>query len=134
MGSQSLLSFVTAGVHGLEFPGIQALVELSEEIEPEEVDGAIIFVPCVNTPAFFKRRAYICPDNEENRNFNMTFPGKADSTLEQKVAYLITETMTKHVDFHVDIHSSSLRFFPANRSIIPPDRSSIRAISGAVLM
>ncbi len=100
--------FVTAGVHGLEFPGIQATVELSEELEPEEVSGVVVFVPCVNTPAFFKRRAYICPDDEENRNFNMTFPGKADGTVAQKVAYFITETITKHADFHVDIHSGDV--------------------------
>ncbi len=102
------LFFATAGIHGLEFAGIQATVELSEELDPYEVSGAVVFVPCVNTPAFFQRRAYICPADEENRNYNMTFPGKEDGTIAQRVAWFISDTITRHADFHVDIHGGDV--------------------------
>lgn len=98
----------TAGVHGAEFPGIQACIELAEEINPEEVQGAVIIVPVVNTPGFYGRRAYVCPMDEESKNYNKVFPGKADGTVADKVAYFITEEIIKQADFHVDLHSGDM--------------------------
>ena len=98
----------TAGVHGAEFPGIEALVELGREIDPEEVKGAILFIPVVNTPAFYGRRAYVCPADEEQKNFNHVFPGNSHGTIAEKVAAFITEEFVKLCDFHVDLHSGDI--------------------------
>lgn len=98
----------TAGVHGAEFPGVQACVELAEEIDPEQVKGAVILIPVVNTPGFYGRRAYVCPADEENKNFNRVFPGKPDGTVADKVAWFITEEIVRKSDFHVDLHSGDI--------------------------
>lgn len=98
----------TAGVHGAEFPGIQACIELAEEIDPSEVCGAVILVPVVNTPGFYGRRAYVCPVDEENKNFNKVFPGKPDGSVADKVAHFITEEIVKKCSFHVDLHSGDI--------------------------
>lgn len=98
----------TAGVHGAEFPGIQACIELAEEIDPAEVKGAVIMIPVVNTPGFYGRRAYVCPMDEQSKNYNKVFPGKADGTVADKVAHFITEEIIKKADFHVDLHSGDI--------------------------
>ena len=98
----------TAGVHGAEYPGIQALIELGQEIGPADVSGAVLLIPIVNTPAFYGRRAYVCPADEESKNFNKVFPGRPDGTVADKVAYYITEHFIKGRDFHVDLHSGDI--------------------------
>ncbi len=98
----------TAGVHGAEYPGIQACIDLAEEIDPETVSGAVLLIPVVNTPAFYGRRAFVCPVDEENKNFNKVFPGSAEGTTADKVAYYITEEFIKKCNFHVDLHSGDI--------------------------
>ena len=43
---------VTAGVHGAEYPGIEAATRLSRTLDPAEIQGAVIIVPVVSVPAF----------------------------------------------------------------------------------
>ena len=98
----------TAGVHGCEYPGIQALVELSQEIEPEEVCGAIVFIPVVNPSGFYGRRAYVCPADEKSTNFNHISPGDKNGTLAWKVSAFIFDEIVPQCNFHVDMHSGDI--------------------------
>ncbi len=98
----------TAGVHGAEFPGIQACIELGQELDPEQVSGAVILVPVVNGSGFHGRRAYVCPADEENKNLNRVFPGRPDGTKADKLAWFMTEEIIKKCDFHVDLHSGDI--------------------------
>lgn len=96
---------VTASIHGFEYPGIEATIELIKEIEPEGMNGAIIIVPVVNSSGFYGRQPYVCPDDEERKNLNRLAPGNADGTFGDKlVGYLYDEFVTNS-DFHLDLHS-----------------------------
>ena len=44
---------VTAGVHGDEYVGIQAVRELLAQLSPGELSGQVIFVPVVNAGGCF---------------------------------------------------------------------------------
>ncbi len=98
----------TAVVHGAEYPGIQASIELAQELDPAKINGAVILVPIVNTPGFYGRRAYVCPADEENKNYNRVFPGRPDGTAADKTAYFISEEIIRKCDFHVDLHSGDI--------------------------
>lgn len=100
--------FATAGVHGCEYPGIESLVELSQEIEPEDVSGAIIFVLAVNPPALYGRRAYVCPADEENKNYNHISPGNKNGTTADRVSAFIFDEIVPQCDLHVDMHSGDI--------------------------
>ena len=63
---------VTAGVHGDEYVGIQAVRELLRQLSPGELSGQVIFVPVVNTGGFFAG-TYRVP--EDGENLNRCFPG-----------------------------------------------------------
>ena len=45
---------ITSGIHGGEYPGIQTAIELAQELNPAEVQGALIILHPVNTQAFAK--------------------------------------------------------------------------------
>ena len=43
---------VTAGVHGCEYVGVQALRRLAAELDPAELSGNVIFLPLANPTGF----------------------------------------------------------------------------------
>ena len=44
---------VTAGVHGCEYVGIQALRRLAQELDPETLSGSVVLLPLANPSAFY---------------------------------------------------------------------------------
>ena len=69
---------ITSGIHGGEYPGIQTAIELSQELNPADVQGAIIILHPVNTQAFAKSCGVIPEDGE---NLNRVFPGTMGGPL-----------------------------------------------------
>ena len=73
---------ITAGIHGGEYPGIAAAIELGRDIEPEHVHGCLIILHPVNIQGFWARREFIVP--EDGKNLNRVFPGTPLGTLADK--------------------------------------------------
>ena len=65
---------ITAGIHAGEYPAIPAVIRAAGEIQPEELNGNLIFIHCVNTSGFFKRTFGLIP--EDDFNLNGQYPGK----------------------------------------------------------
>lgn len=59
---------ITAGIHGGEYPGIAAAMELGRDISPEDIRGCLILMHPVNIQSFWARRAFVIP--EDGRNLN----------------------------------------------------------------
>ncbi|MBQ7317511.1 MAG: succinylglutamate desuccinylase/aspartoacylase family protein [Phascolarctobacterium sp.] len=97
---------ITAGIHGGEYPGIAAAMELGKDITPEEVKGSLIIMHPVNVQGFWARREFIVP--EDGKNLNRVFPGDPLGTLADKTAYLISSNFFPLADFFVDMHSGDI--------------------------
>ena len=97
---------ITAGIHGCEYLGIEAINELVREINPEKVSGKIIFVHVANTSGFFARSSAIVP--EDGNNLNRVFPGDNNGTVSEKIAYILTNEFQNKVDFYIDLHGGDL--------------------------
>ena len=54
---------ITAGIHGGEYPGIAAAMELGRDIEPADVHGILIMMHPVNIQGFWARREMIVPED-----------------------------------------------------------------------
>ena len=97
---------ITAGIHGGEYPGIAAAMELGKEIQPGEVNGLLILMHPVNVQGFWARREFVVP--EDGKNLNRVFPGDPLGTLADKTAYLISSNFFPIADFYVDMHSGDI--------------------------
>lgn len=91
------------GTHGYEYAPMMALQQLSNTLDPVELSGTIIIVHIANMPAFLGRNIYYNP--VDNKNLNRTYPGKADGSLSERIAYAITENVIKQSDYMIDMHS-----------------------------
>jgi hypothetical protein len=92
-----------AGVHGSEYSPILALQSVLPRLDPREISGTVILVHVANIPAFLGRTIYTGPI--DGKNLNRSYPGKADGTVSERIAYRITNDILKRADFVVDIHS-----------------------------
>ncbi|CAK7003568.1 M14 family metallopeptidase [Phascolarctobacterium sp.] len=97
---------ITAGIHGGEYPGIAAAMELGRDIAPEDISGCLIILHPVNIHGFWARREFIVP--EDGKNLNREFPGDANGTLSQKTAWLLSHYFFPLADFYIDMHSGDI--------------------------
>ncbi|BBK33518.1 hypothetical protein EDC65_3354 [Stella humosa] len=109
-----------AGNHGDEYEGQVALMKLLRAIQPDQVKGRIVFLTAANFPAAFagSRTSPI-----DDGNLNRMFPGDADGTVTQQIAYWIENVMLPQCDYVVDLHSggSSLMYVPSGLARLSPD-------------
>ncbi|MDZ4730118.1 MAG: M14 family metallopeptidase [Xanthomonadales bacterium] len=92
-----------AGTHGYEYAGIIALQRIRQKINPAELSGTLLLVHIANPPSFYGRTIYYSP--ADGQNLNRVYPGKADGTLSERIAYSITENVIEQSDFLVDLHA-----------------------------
>jgi hypothetical protein len=103
---------LVAGTHGSEYPPILALQRLRASIDPKELSGTIIMVHVANMPAFLGRAIYYTPG--DHKNLNRVFPGKADGTISERIADLITREFIERTQYLIDLHCGD-----ANESLRP---------------
>lgn len=96
-------ALVMAGVHAGEYVGIQSVIELSERLKIEKVTGTIILVKVVNRPAFEARNGSM--GLSDDKNLNRVFPGRADGTEMERLAYAIVQELYPAADYCIDLHS-----------------------------
>lgn len=94
---------ITAGVHGYEYAPILAAQQIARQIDPATLSGTVILVHLANVPSFLGRSPYVNPLDE--KNLNRVFPGKADGSLTEQMAYQITQEVIARSDYFLDMHS-----------------------------
>lgn len=94
---------ITAGVHAGEYVGIQAAIELAQDIKAESVQGRIIIAKVLCRDDFECRYGSI--SREDDKNLNREFPGSAEGTITQKLADAIVKVLHKEADYYIDLHS-----------------------------
>ena len=97
---------VTGGVHGAEYPGIEAAIRLSRSLRPETVRGAVIIVPIVSMPAFQRRAIYVNP--MDGVNINRVFPGNPTGTITEVMAAALFREAVAQSDALIDLHGGDL--------------------------
>ena len=97
---------VTAGVHGAEYPGIEAAIRLSRTLDPSEVRGAVIVVPVVSVPAYQRRAIYVNP--LDGINFNRVCPGNPVGTITEIMADLLFKNVIAQADHYIDLHGGDM--------------------------
>ena len=93
---------LTAGVHGYEFATILAGQRLLDRLDPAQLRGTVILVRLANVESFEQRVPYVNPI--DRKNLNRVFPGKADGTQTDRMAWAITTEVIRRSDAHIELH------------------------------
>lgn len=94
---------ITAGVHGGEYVGIQAAIELSQKLKIQRVAGTIIIVKVINVPAFERRNGSM--GLTDGKNLNREFPGNPKGTEMERLAWAVSHELQPAADYYIDLHS-----------------------------
>src|SRR5206468_3595282 len=79
--------FVNAGVHGGEYPAVEAVIRLSNTVDPKKIAGTVILMPVMNLPAFRTRTPFVCPI--DNVNPNRVFPGDPTGGYSEQMTHAL---------------------------------------------
>ena len=93
---------ISAGIHNAEYVGIQAAIELSNELDVRELRGNVILLPLANRSGFENRtmsRVF-----EDGKNLNRVFPGDREGSEADRLAHMLFEVFIKNVDAYIDLH------------------------------
>ena len=120
-----------AGIHGNEPEGITALLELWDEIEPDDVAGTLVLVPVANPPAF---RAGERRNPDDPLDMNRIFPGHAEGTITERLAHRIFHDVVAGADFVLSLHGWGrgalvvpYTEYPHDAPVTPQSRDAARA-------
>lgn len=97
---------VTAAIHGSEYPGVEALLRLTAELDPSTMRGTLVAVPLVNIPSFYARGIFVNP--QDGKNLNRMFPGNPQGTLTERIAHGLTTELVPLADALIDLHSGDI--------------------------
>lgn len=93
---------LTAGVHGTEYAPIEALLRLSNDLDPARLRGAVIAVPVVNMPMFAGRCPFVSP--LDGINLNKVAPG-GNGSISEIMARALLEDIIAKCRYHIDLHA-----------------------------
>lgn len=97
----------TAGVHGDEYEGPEAIRRAVSLLAKSKFPGRIIAVPVVNAMAY--ARGVRCTP-EDGVNMNRIFPGNAEGTVSHRWAHWFWTTFVERADRHCDLHAGGATF------------------------
>lgn len=97
---------VLGGMHGSEFCGIQAAIDLFNFIDPQKLKGSLIIGTIYNMPAFLNHTPFIIP--QDGKNPMSTFPGSLDGTYSEVMAYHFTKNVLDKADYFIELHGGDI--------------------------
>jgi predicted deacylase len=105
-------ALISGGNHGDEYEGQVSLMNLSREIQPEQIQGRVIMIPMLNRPAS-ESGTRLSPI--DGKNMNREFPGVRNNTITGIIAHYVANALLPMADLVVDIHSGGRtgHFYPS---------------------
>ena len=98
--------FVNAGVHGGEYPAVEAVIRLGKTLDAKKISGTVVLMPVLNLPAFRTRTPFVCPI--DNVNPNRVFPGDPSGSYSEQMTHGLIHEFVVHADAYVDLHGGDI--------------------------
>ncbi len=98
---------VTAGVHGDEFEGVRAILEVADVLDPSQMHGDLLAIPVAHPAAFWSAERTSPLDG---LNLARVFPGNCTGEPTEKVAAVLAERVIARADFYLDLHSGGTAY------------------------
>jgi predicted deacylase len=97
---------ITAGLHGCEYSGIAAAIELYKYLNPAKLKGKIDIVTVASVAAFYEKSPFVNPADKKNPN--RTFPGREDGSYTEAQVYFLLNEIIDGCDFYLDLHCGDM--------------------------
>ncbi len=96
---------VIAGMHGGEYTGPLAAIQLIQECDTASLAGRLIVIPVLSTRAFMLRNMQLSPVDEHEVHY--LWPGNPGGTYSEALVDLVFNTV-KQADYLLDLHAGEM--------------------------
>lgn len=97
---------IVAGVHGSEYPGIDAAIRFANEVEQSDLNGRMRIIPVMNRPALYEREEWVVP--VDRKNPGRFFPGDPDGSYTESLDDLVAQAVLPGADALLEIHGGDI--------------------------
>lgn len=97
---------VMAGVHGDEYEGVRAILEVCDELDPRAMRGDVLAVTVANPPALW---AGTRTSPLDECNMARLFPGDEKGSPSAVIAFHLAHSIIERGDFFLDLHSAGVK-------------------------
>jgi predicted deacylase len=94
-----------AGAHGTEYASSVALTQLAVRVNPADLSGTLVILPLINVASYLQKVVHINPVDHKGVG---GYPGKADGTQSERIAYAVYHQVIEHCDHLIDYHGGDL--------------------------
>jgi predicted deacylase len=94
-----------AGAHGTEYASSIALAQLGTRVDPAEVSGSLVIMPLLNVASYLQKVVHVNPIDHKGVG---GYPGKADGTQSERIAYAVYNQVIMKCDHLIDYHGGDL--------------------------
>jgi hypothetical protein len=94
-----------AGAHGTEYASSVALAQLAVRVDPSELSGTLIILPLLNVASYLQKVVHVNPVDHKGVG---GYPGKADGTQSERIAYAVYNQVIEKCDHLIDYHGGDL--------------------------
>jgi uncharacterized protein len=94
-----------SGVHGTEYASTVALAQLAARVDPAELSGTLIVLPLLNVASYLQKVVHVNPVDQKRVG---GYPGKADGTQSERIAYAVYKQVIVKCDHLIDYHGGDL--------------------------
>ncbi len=97
---------VIAGLHGGEYCGIEAAIQVASLLKPEDLVGEIRIVPVANLPGFMSRTMFTIP--QDGKKLSSQFPGQMAGTYTQQLAAMLFHKVIAPSELVIELRGGEL--------------------------
>ena len=93
-------------VHGNEYCGTFTIHKFLRDLDPNRLRGAVVALPALNVTAFQKNQRMSPFEGFHGGDLNRCFPGKAEGTLTEQMAFHIYNPLREYATHLIDFHTA----------------------------
>jgi len=97
-------------IHGDEYEGSEAVMNLGRQIDAGKLKGTLIGVPVVNVLAF-EAETRANPFDHERLNMNRIFPGNPNGWITERIANAYFTGIVRKSNYYIDFHGGGATEF-----------------------
>ncbi len=112
--------YVVSGLNGDNYVGMDAIVRLFRQLDPQAMSGQLLAVPMLNAPAF-DRMTKAGPDGVM---INRAAGGKKHGSLTERIAHWVLEKIVAKADYALEIITGTANAMTPFVSLVKMDQSA----------
>jgi len=99
--------WINGAVHGDEINAFMASRRLAYKLDPQQLQGAVIFTPISNPPATQWRQKL---NPYDSLDLDQQFPGDPEGLFSQRIAYSLFREIKDTADYLINFHTAGTQF------------------------